>query len=107
MAGFWDDITKTVRDFVDTVVVKTEELTKIGKIKVDIINNKRTIEKNFTDLGGKVYHIIVEEKKTQIAGNKEIKEIITRLKNLEKQLHGKEAELEAVKSKEKAQKQAA
>jgi len=45
MANLWDDIAKTIREGVDTVVEKTEKLTKIGKIKIDILNIKRNIDK--------------------------------------------------------------
>ena len=103
MSSLLDDIAKTIREGVDTVVEKTEELTKIGKIKVDIINTKRQIEKNFAELGGKVYHMIVEEKKGQIAGNKEVKEIVEKVKALEGQLEEKNAELQQVKNKEEAE----
>lgn len=100
MTSLWDDIAKTIREGVDTVVEKTEEYTRIGRIKVDILNIKRNIEKNFTELGGKVYHLTVEEKKTQIASDKEIKEIIECVKLLEKELEEKNKELEKVKTKE-------
>ncbi|MFQ5606164.1 MAG: hypothetical protein ACE5HS_23075, partial [bacterium] len=69
MANLWDDIAKTIREGVDTVVEKTEELTKIGMIKMDIINIKRNVDKNFSELGGKVYHLLVEENKAQIAND--------------------------------------
>jgi len=98
MSKLWDDIAKNIREGFDTVVEKTEELTKIGKIKVDIINVKRNIEKNFSELGGRVYHIIVEENSTKIAGDQEVKELIECVKILEKELAIKNEELESVKS---------
>ncbi len=63
MANLWDDIAKTIREGVDTVVEKTEELTKIGKIKIDILNIKRNVQKNFSELGGRVYHLITAKKR--------------------------------------------
>ncbi len=99
MSTLWDDITKTIRDSVDTVVGKTEELTKIGKIKVDVINIKRNIEKQFAELGGTVYHLI-EEKKTSITSNADVKTIVEKVKNLEEQLNAKNEELANVKEKE-------
>lgn len=98
MPNLWDDIAKTIREGVDTVVEKTEELTKIGRIKVDLINIKRNIDKNFSELGGKVYHLIVEEKKTQIASDSEVKKIIDSIKILEKELKDKESEIEKIKA---------
>jgi len=100
MTSLWDDIAKTIREGVGTVVEKTEELTKIGRIKVDIISIKRNVEKNFAELGGKVYNMIVEEKKAQVAGNKDVKEIVGRIKGLEEQLEKKKQELHKIKSRE-------
>jgi len=100
MANLWDDIAKTIREGVDTVVEKTEELTKIGKIKIDILNIKRNVQKNFSELGGRVYHLIIKEKKTAISADKEATEIIECIKILEKELDDKKSELEKVKSKQ-------
>jgi len=100
MSNLWDDITKTIREGVDTVVEKTEELTKIGKIKVDILNIKRQIDKQFSELGGHVYHLIAEEKKSDVSGNDEVKKMISAVKKLEAQLDEKNEELERVKNKE-------
>jgi len=99
MANLWDDIAKTIREGVDTVVEKTEELTRIGRIKVDIINIKRNVEKNFSELGGRVYQLISKEKKTAISTDKEAKEIIECIKILERELDDKKSELAKVKSK--------
>lgn len=104
MASLWDDIAKTIREGVDTVVEKTEELTRMGKIKVDIINIKRNVEKNFTELGGRVYHLMAEQNKTQISGDKEVKKILDSIKLLEKELQEKKAELEKVGKKAPAEK---
>lgn len=103
MTKLWDDIAKTIRDGVGTVVEKTEELTKIGKIKVDILNIKRNVDKNFSELGGRVYHLIVEDNKTQISGDKEVKEIIECVKILENELNEKKSELRNIKNKEQVQ----
>lgn len=100
MANLWDDIAKTIREGVDTVVEKAEELTKIGKIKVDILNIKRNVEKKFSELGGRVYHLIAKEKKTGVSNDKEVKELIECVKILEKDLDEKKLELEKVKSKQ-------
>ncbi len=101
MANLWDDIARTIRDGVDTVVEKTEELTKIGKIKIDIINIKRNVDKNFSELGGKVYHQIVEENKTKVTDQKDIQDIIESVKILQKELEEKNLELKKIKSKGK------
>ena len=107
MASLWDDIARTIKEGVDTVVEKTEELTKIGKTKVDILNIKRNVEKNFTELGGRVYHLVVEEKKTQVASDKEVKDIIESIKLLERELQHKKEELDSIRKKETVKEEAA
>lgn len=99
MANLWDDIARTIRDGVETVVEKTEELTKIGKIKIDIINIKRNVDKNFSELGGKVYHLIVEENKTEVTDQKDIQDIIESVKILQNELDEKNLALKKIKSK--------
>ena len=99
MGNLWDDIAKTIREGVDTVVEKTGELTKIGKIRIDILNIKRNIDKNFSELGGRVYQLITEEKDTEISTDKEVREIIECIKILEKELDDKKSALAKVKSK--------
>ena len=101
MANLLDDHARTIREGVDTVVEKTEELTRIGRIKVDILNIKRNVEKNFSELGGRVYQLISKEKNAAISTDKEAKEIIECIKILEKELDDKKSELAKVKSKPK------
>lgn len=100
MGNLWDDIKKTIREGVDTVVEKTGELTKIGRIKVDILNIKRNVEKSFTELGGKAYHLIVDEKMPQVGGHKEVKEIVECIKLLERELEEKNKDIEKIKTRE-------
>lgn len=103
MANLWEDIQKTIRDGVTSIAEKTEELTKIGKAKVEVLNIKRQIERQFADLGGKVYHLIAEEGSTRIAGDPEVKDDIAEIQRLEKQLKGKRKEIEELgRSKEEA-----
>ncbi len=94
MADLWEDIQKTIREGMTTIAEKTEELTKIGRAKVEILNIKRQIERRFTELGGKVYHLIAEEGSARVASNSEVKDLIAAIKQLEKQLEDKRKEIE-------------
>ncbi|OQX95051.1 hypothetical protein B6I21_07435 [candidate division KSB1 bacterium 4572_119] len=94
--SFWEDFTKMFKKGVTVVAKKTDEYTKIGKIKVDIIGIKRDIDKQFTQLGGKVYQLIAEENDTKIASNEDVKEIVNKVKELSGNLADKKEELERV-----------
>ena len=96
--GFWDDLAGFFKKGVSVVAQKTDEYTKIGKIKVDVIGIKREIDKQHTAIGKKVYQLIAEEKNTKIATNEEIKEAIDKVKELNVKLSQKKEELEAVRN---------
>ncbi len=93
MASLLDNI----RDGLELVVDKTEEYGKIGKLKVDIFSIKRNIEKQFTELGGRVYELATGAVKAKVEDDDEAQKIIEQIKVLESQLQDKEAEIEKVK----------
>ncbi|MBC8180806.1 hypothetical protein H8E88_06745 [candidate division KSB1 bacterium] len=94
--SFWDDLSKVFKRGVSVVAKKTDEYTKIGKLKVDIIGIKRDIDKQFNALGANVYRLIVEENNTKVASNEEVKEILDKVKELNGNLDDKKEELEKV-----------
>ena len=94
--SFWDDLSRVFKRGVSVVAKKTDEYTKIGKIKVDIIGIKRDIDKQFNTLGANVYRLIVEENNTRVASNEEVKEVVDKVRELNKTLDAKKEELEKV-----------
>ncbi|MFZ5519364.1 MAG: hypothetical protein ACOY90_22215 [Candidatus Zhuqueibacterota bacterium] len=94
--SFLDDLSNFFKKGVTVVAQKTDEYAKIGKIKVDIIGIKRDIDKNFTELGGRVYQLIVDENDTNIASNNDVKMIISTVNELHTKLQIKKVELEKV-----------
>jgi hypothetical protein len=107
MASLWDDIKKSLGEwvakaadkageFTKEAAEKAGETTKLGKIRLDIFQIKRDIEKNFADLGGRVYHLITEEEVKNVEKEEKVTAIIEKIKELEKKLKEKEAEYEEV-----------
>ncbi|MBN2417525.1 hypothetical protein JXO52_16935 [bacterium] len=54
-SSLWDDLKKTLLDGVNTAADKTEEYTRIGKIKVDLLNLNRKLDQTYKALGREVY----------------------------------------------------
>lgn len=96
--GLFDDLTSAFKKGIGVLARKTDEYTKIGKIKVDIIGIKREIDKKFNELGGKTYQLLVELKDTKIAANEEVQQLITGIQNLNDQLKQKKEELDRVRA---------
>ncbi len=94
--GFWDDFQRIFKKSVTVVAQKTDEYTKIGKIKVDIIAIKRDIDKRYNQLGNKVYDMLAVEKNSKVSTNEDVKTIVQTINELNKKLEQKKVELEEV-----------
>ncbi len=96
----WENIKKSVEDGVKTAAEKTEEYTKLGKAKLDILAVKRKIGKNFTELGSIVYEASKDKKAADILKSEDVKSLIDIIKGLEEDLDNKEEALEEMTKKE-------
>jgi hypothetical protein len=101
METLWDKVKKSVMDGVNAAAEKTEELTKLGKMKLDILNIKHKISKQFTELGGIVFDAVKNEKTKDVMKSDEFQAIIKSLNELETDLTLKEKIFDDMKNKEK------
>ena len=99
MEKLWEKIKKSVVEGVSVAAEKTEEYTKLGKGKLDILNIKRKISKAFTELGGITYDSIKAGNIEEVMKSNNVEEIINTLKELESELDGKEEEYDEMKKK--------
>jgi len=101
MTNLWGDIKKSLGEwaakaadkageFTREAADKAEEVTKLGKVKLDIFQIKRDIEKQFADLGGMVYQLILDKKTKDFEKNENVKSCLTVIQELEKKLKEKE-----------------
>ncbi|HPC35708.1 MAG TPA: hypothetical protein P5268_03950 [Candidatus Marinimicrobia bacterium] len=107
MAGIWDDIKKGVGGFASKAAEKAgelsreaaekaEEMTQLGKIKLDIFQIKRDIDKKYTDMGRVVYSLLNQETKTNVTKDENVIKLVNDLKELEKKLKEKEAHYQKI-----------
>lgn len=97
METLWDRVKKTVLDGAAYAAEKTEELTKLSKMKIEILNIKYKISKSFTELGGLAYDCFKSGKSEEILQSNEIKSIVGNIQKLEKDLDEKEKLFEEMK----------
>jgi len=76
----------------ETITNKLNELARLGRRKIDLISLQRQIEKNFLELGGRIYHLAVEDKQTAILDDIEVINLIDTLRKLEDELKNKKQE---------------
>jgi len=104
-AKLWEDIKKSATEAISYVSEKTEELTTVGRLKVEIAGLKRKIEGKFKDLGNLVYGRVEEGRAGTLGEDETVKNLVTEISTLEKELRAKEEELRRVGRKESQEKQ--
>ena len=101
MEKLWKRIKKSVAEGVSIATEKSEEYTKLGKLKLEILNTKRKISKSFTELGGITYDALKGGKANEIAKSSEVKDLVNNIKELEAELDGIEQQFDEMKKKPK------
>jgi hypothetical protein len=101
----WDDIKKTVKAGFSVAADKTEEIAKIGRVKVEVLNLKKNINQAYEDLGREVHQSHGKEKSSPLAKDNRVKELFNKIEGYQKTLEEKETEIEMIK-KDAAKKQA-
>ncbi|MDI6785182.1 MAG: hypothetical protein QMD92_00580 [bacterium] len=103
----WEKVKKYTEEGVEilkegalVVAEKTGELAKVGKTKIEIMNLNKKINSSFNEIGGKLYHLKIENKQEEINGDARINELVEEIKKLEEEIKSKEEQLSKVKSEE-------
>ena len=98
MTEFWDNLKKGLSDGIKTVSAKTEELTKIGRLKIEVIAVKRDIEKSLIEFGGKIYHQLNKKTSVDISDDEDLNNLVNQIKAFEKKLKKLEKDIEEIHS---------
>ncbi|MEO0096561.1 MAG: hypothetical protein ABIK78_00485 [candidate division WOR-3 bacterium] len=95
MPSLWEKVKNWLEDTTKQVLKETEDLSKKGRIKIQISSLNREIDKKFSYLGGLIYQMI-NEGKMNIAEDENVREVINEIKRLEEELKLKEEEYKKV-----------
>ena len=95
MGTTWNKFREGITEGIRNVSKKTDEMTKIGRLKIEIIALKRDIEKAFIELGGRVYHKL-ENKEKDLEADQEINKLLKDIKSFESKLKDLEEKIEQV-----------
>ncbi len=99
MDDLWTKVKKNLVEWYETAYDKTDELARIGKKKIEITGLNRSIEKHFSEIGGRVYDLVVEQghRGNKTADDEVVQRLVAEIKELEKRLRLKEEEIETIK----------
>lgn len=95
----WEKIKRSLKESFSQALEKSEELTRLGRLKLEILQINQQIEKLFAELGGYAYHEI-KSGTTKIAAVPRIQQLVEEIEKLEEELQAKESELERIENEE-------
>ena len=84
---------ETVRKSLSGALDMAEDLTRKGRIKLEIQSARADIRNQLTELGGRVHQIVVEDGITDVSGDTEVTGILDRIKELQGNIADREEEL--------------
>ncbi|HFE65001.1 hypothetical protein B1H10_03360 [candidate division KSB1 bacterium 4484_188] len=92
MTVLWDKIKKNVIDSLNVAIDKTEELTSVGRIKLEILQIENRLDEKYSELGHYVYNRL-SAKLTSIKVDPKMKALREEIRKISQELDAKEKEL--------------
>ncbi len=96
METMWKKVKKNIAEYYRSVSEKTGDLTKIGRLKLEIIATKRDIEKAFIELGGRVYQSFVSSSENEIPKDADVERLVGLIEGKEQTLRRLEEKVEQI-----------
>jgi len=108
MSNLWKEIKDNVKEWSSAAIKKADEVsklavektgdfTKISKIKLDIRQTQKDIDKNFEDLGRYIYMQVKDKNATDFKTNSEFTDSIKKLDEFKSKINNFEKEIDNIK----------
>lgn len=92
--ALWGDVRVWLSDATKTALKEAEDLTRHGRLKMDLVRTSREIEKKMADLGAKVYARFSREPDVPVVADDELKRLMQEIAKLESELARSQQEYE-------------
>jgi hypothetical protein len=92
----WEKIKKGVRDGAALSIEKIEEYSKVGKLKVEEFATKKKIERNFVDIGERVFELVETKKDGDVINDATVKKAIANIESLKEELLSIEKKIQGI-----------
>jgi len=90
-----DDISEVAKEVANLLAEKTDEISREGKLKLEIFNLKRQVRSKETKLGRKTFQLWSEDQKSVPAKDDDTLELLNTLKDLQDNIRKMQVELES------------
>ncbi len=91
METFWERVKNGLFEGAVTVAERAEHLSYVGRMRLDIANDKRLMQSAFAELGRRVYRLLSEGEEVPKDGA--VQDLLRRIRQQEETLREREAAL--------------
>lgn len=94
METFWERVKNSLFEGAVTIAERAEHLSYVGRMKLDIANDRRLMQSAFADLGRRVYRLLSEGAEGEkVSKDGTVLDLIQRIRSREETLREREAAL--------------
>lgn len=97
MKTLWDDVKDWLSDATKVAIKEAEDLTRKGKLKMEMLTLSRRIEKKMAELGGFVYHNFSNTGDFDLSKSDQVKAHIKEIRKMDLEMKRKQKESKAKK----------
>ena len=98
MAPLWDEVKNAIVDGYVYASDKAEEVTQIGRAKVEILKVNRQMARLMGDMGGRVFEMFESDEGPEIAEDQSLLESVEKIRGFRKEISKWEQEIEKAKA---------
>ena len=98
MAPLWDDVKNAIVDGYVYASDKAEEMSQIGRAKVEILKLNRQIARLMGDMGGRVFEMFESSEQAAIPGDESLAGSVEKIHGIRQDISKWEKEIEQAKA---------
>jgi len=102
MAPLWDDVKNAIVDGYVYASDKAEEVTQIGRAKVEILKLNRQIARLMGDMGGRVFELYEEGEQGSLPADESLSSSVEKIRGFRQEISRWEQEIEKAKAEREA-----
>jgi hypothetical protein len=98
MAPLWDEVKSAIIEGYVYASDKAEEMTQIGRAKVEILKLNRHIARVMGDMGGRVFELFEKDEQSEIPNDESLVEAVEKIRGFRRDISKWETEIENAKA---------
>ena len=98
MAPLWEDVKNAIVEGYVYASDKAEEMTQIGRARVEIMKLNRQIARTMGDIGGRVYDLFDRGAAEEAGSDEKVKEAVEKIRGYNREIKKWEQEIERAKA---------